>query len=105
MNKVSQINVMLGSLSYEELKEVNRNLAPLLKEARKEKAADIRHTLSVGDKVTVDAGELRGRILTVVRVNRVKAVLRESNMQQWNVPLNMIEPTDMVELEKGNLVG
>ena len=104
MNKVSQINVMLGSLSYEELKEVNRNLAPLLKEARKEKANDIRHTLSVGDVVTVNAGELRGRILTVVKVNRVKAVLRESNMQQWNVPLNMIEPTDMVELEKGSLV-
>ena len=80
-------------------------VSQILKETRKEKANDIRHTLSVGDVVTVDAGELRGRILTVVKVNRAKAVLRESNMQQWNVPLNMIEPTDMVELEKGNLVG
>jgi len=101
MNKVSQINVMLGSLSYEELKEVKRNLDPLLKEARKEKANDIRHTLSVGDTVTADQGELRGRILTVVRVTRTKAVLRESNMLEWNVPLNMIEPTDtyMAQLE------
>ena len=109
MNKVSQINVMLGSLSYEELKEVNRNLAPLLKQARKEIAADMRYMLSKGDKVRVNHRRLNGKTLTVEKVNRVKAVLRESSKgPSWTVPLSLIEPVefkvDMVQLEQGRRV-
>lgn len=109
MNKVSQINVMLGSLSYEELKEVDRNLASLLKKARKEKAEDLRYMLSKGDKVRVNHRRLNGKTLTVEKVNRVKAVLRESSKgPSWTVPLSLIEPVefkvDMVQLEQGRRV-
>ena len=79
------------------------------KEARKEIAADMRYMLSKGDKVRVNHHRLNGKTLTVEKVNRVKAVLRESSKgPSWTVPLSMIEPVefkvDLVQLEQGRRV-
>lgn len=93
------------TLSLNELREFRRDVISVLEEASKEKTADLKHELGVGDVVKVNHRRLRNQYLTVVKVNRVKAKLKSKTNTIWTVPLSLIEQTDMVELEKGNLVG
>ena len=93
------------TLSLNELRELRRDIISVLDEASKEKTADLKYQLSVGDVVKVNHRRLRNQYLTVVKVNRVKAKLKSKTNTIWTVPLDLIEQTDMVELEKGNLVG
>lgn len=93
------------TLSLTELREFRKDIASILEEVSREKTADLKYELSVGDVVKVNHEQLRNQYLTVVKVNRVKAKLRSKTNTLWDVPLSLIEQTDMVELEKGNLVG
>lgn len=92
---LNELKKYARTLNLTELRELRRDINAVIEEANKEKTADLKQELGVGDVVKVNHRRLRNEYLTVVKVNRVKAKLKSKTNTIWNVPLDMIEPTEV----------
>jgi hypothetical protein len=82
--KINQMNKldMLHTLSISELIEIKKQIQTMI---------DLKQpTLFVGDKVTVNHPRVKGKIFTIVKINKVKMKLKDSTGATWKTPKHMV---------------
>lgn len=82
----------LNKLSIEELVKLNGIVVDIIKNKRRNEAAEVKDELYVGQAVRVNHKKLRGEVLEIIKINRIKVVVRSiKNRVDFNVPANLIE--------------
>ena len=79
-----------ANLSMDELRNLNSVIVSMSKNKRRVDNHVKKFSLSVGQSVSVDHKDCIGQTYTVQKINRTKAVLRDSRGRGLNVPISMI---------------
>ena len=79
-----------ANLSMEELRNLNSVIVAMSKNKRRVQNQVKKFSLSIGQSVIVDHKDCIGQTYTVEKINRTKAVLRDSRGRGLNVPISMI---------------
>jgi citrate lyase alpha subunit len=81
----------LSSLSISELRSLNEAVVSMIKHKRSMESTLKKVGLSVGMTVTVNHPKLRGKELSVNKINRTKATLSVKSGGVFIVPISLIE--------------
>jgi hypothetical protein len=81
----------LSKLSVEELRNINKLVVDLIKQKRTIQSLENKVGLRVGMNVTVNHPKLRGKELSVNKINRTKATLSVKSGGVFIVPISLIE--------------
>jgi citrate lyase alpha subunit len=81
----------LSSLSISELRSLNEAVVSMIKHKRSMESALKKVGLSVGMTVRVNHPKLRGKELSVNKINRTKATLSVKSGGVFIVPISLIE--------------
>lgn len=82
----------LNELSIEELRSLNKLVIQVIENKKQIQSLDVKSKLYVGAKVKVNHQRLAGKNLTIEKINRTKAIVKEEGaMGAYDVPFSMIE--------------
>ena len=81
----------LSKLSVEELRNINKLVVDLIKQKRTIQSLEKKVGLRVGMTVKVNHPKLRGKELSVNKINRTKATLSVKSGGVFIVPISLIE--------------
>lgn len=81
----------LSKLSVEELRNINKLVVDLIKQKRTIQSLENKVGLRVGMNVIVNHPKLRGKELSVNKINRTKATLSVKSGGVFIVPISLIE--------------
>lgn len=81
----------LSKLSVEELRNINQLVIDLIKQKRTIQSLENKVGLRVGMTVKVNHPKLRGKELSVNKINRTKATLSVKSGGVFIVPISLIE--------------
>ena len=81
----------LSKLSVEELRNINKLVVDLIKQKRTIQSLENKVGLRVGMTVKVNHPKLRGKELSVNKINRTKATLSVKSGGVFIVPISLIE--------------
>ena len=81
----------LSKLSVSELRNINQIVVELIKQKRNIESLQKKVGLSVGMQVTVNHPKLRGKELSVNKINRTKATVSVKSGACYIVPISLIE--------------
>jgi hypothetical protein len=81
----------LSKLSVEELRNINKLVVDLIKQKRTIQSLEKKVGLRVGMNVRVNHPKLRGKELSVNKINRTKATLSVKSGGVFIVPISLIE--------------
>jgi citrate lyase alpha subunit len=81
----------LSKLSVEELRSINEMVIGLIKQKRTIQSLEKKVGLQVGMTVRVNHPKLRGKELSVNKINRTKATLSVKSGGVFIVPISLIE--------------
>jgi hypothetical protein len=81
----------LSKLSVEELRSINQMVIELIKSKRTIQSLEKKIGLRVGMSVKVNHPKLRGKELSVNKINRTKATLSVKSGGVFIVPISLIE--------------
>jgi hypothetical protein len=87
-------------ISTEELRELNSIIIDRIREMNRRESADKKLNFSLGTKVKIKEERLKGRkkgstlegkVGTITKLNRTKAIVDFGGFQKWQVPYEMLE--------------